>query len=385
MDAGKQPLDIVRALSNSEELDAQPFKEEGTRDESIASHSPGSSNSTSSPQAFDVRGTESFETNGQSTQAQESLRESGYYNMLESRTTNSSFEQFYSSFSRSTGDSNGSIQGYTAVGSYLSGQSNMGETAGNHTLASSQITHSQPQMAPPTESLTNPGLANAHQTSKYTTGNQSLFCEPLFDHTDYYRATSVVRPMQQNAHIGPREGMISQDIHTSIPQEQLLGTTETVVPNFDASSSASIISEQATEDTSATSLRVHPNYRNHFNNLTLSSSIRANGYPRYIQDVQIRNIFVPNWAVTSLNTEPDPGGLDDAFGDIFKKATVLLKNGEPVYRVVGDHPNIAALYDQEEFDKSCLLSQWAARMVHSVKRQGKLCLSGIAYKVYWNS
>lgn len=125
MDAGKQPLDIVRALSNSEELDAQSFKEERTRDESIASYSQGSSNSTSSPQAFDVRGTESFGTNGQSTQAQESLRESGYYSMLESRTTNSSFEQFYPSFSQSTGDSNGSVQGYTTVSSYLPGQSNL--------------------------------------------------------------------------------------------------------------------------------------------------------------------------------------------------------------------------------------------------------------------
>jgi hypothetical protein len=36
MDAGKQPLHIVRALSNSEELDAQSFRGEGTRDESIA-------------------------------------------------------------------------------------------------------------------------------------------------------------------------------------------------------------------------------------------------------------------------------------------------------------------------------------------------------------
>jgi hypothetical protein len=228
-------------------------------------------------------------------------------------------------------------------------------------------------MASPTESLINPGLANAHQTiTAYPAGNQSLFFEPLFDHTDYYLATSVVRPMQQNAHIGPREGPDSQDTQTMISQEQLLGTIETAVPNFDTyPPSDSIISKHAAGDIPAASLQAHPNYRNHFNNLTLSSSIRANGYPRYIQDAQIRNIFVPNWAVTSLNTEPDPGGLEDAFGDIFKEATGLLKKGEPVHHIVGNHPNIAALYDQEQFDKSCLLSQWAARMVHSVKRQGE--------------
>lgn len=228
-------------------------------------------------------------------------------------------------------------------------------------------------MASPTKGLTNPGLTIAHQTTiAYPAGSQSLFCEPLFDHTDYYLATSVVRPMQQNAHIGPREGTVSQNIPTNIPQGQLLESTGTIIPNFDTySPSESISSKQAAEDIPATSPRVHPNYRNHFNNLTLSSSIRANGYPRYIQDAQVRNIFVPNWAVTSLNTEPDPGGLDDAFGDIFKKATGLLQKGEPVHRIVGNHPNIAALYDQEQFDKSCLLSQWAARMVHSVKRQGE--------------
>lgn len=127
MDAGKQPLDIVQALSNGEELEAQSFKEEGTRDESIAAFSQvcrlpgltsitgGSSDSTSSPQACNVQGTESFGTSGQSTLVQAS----GYCSMMESITTNSSFEQLYPSFSRSAGDSHGSVQGYTAVSSYL--------------------------------------------------------------------------------------------------------------------------------------------------------------------------------------------------------------------------------------------------------------------------
>lgn len=133
MDAGKQPLDIVQALSNGEESEAQSFKEEGTRDESIAAFSQvcrlprltsiagGSSDSTSSPQACDVQGTESFGTSGQSTLAQES----GYNNMMESVTMNSSFEQLYPSFSCSAGDSHGSVQGYNAVSSYLPKQSNL--------------------------------------------------------------------------------------------------------------------------------------------------------------------------------------------------------------------------------------------------------------------
>lgn len=135
------------------------------------------------------------------------------------------------------------------------------------------------------------------------------------------------------------------------------------VPSFD---------EAKPTDEGPSSMRIHPNVRNHFNNLSLSSSIRVNGYPRHIQDAQVRNIFVPNWAATSLNTVPDPGGLDDAFSDIYQQATGLLKDGESITKIFGHHPNIAALYDQQEFDRSCLLSQWAARMVHSVKRKGEL-------------
>ncbi|GAB0137521.1 hypothetical protein EsDP_00005781 [Epichloe bromicola] len=153
---------------------------------------------------------------------------------------------------------------------------------------------------------------------------------------------------------------------------------------FEASSQTKlIIPVPTTEDIPATSLRIHPNYRNHFNNLSLSSSIRTNCYPRHIQDVQIQNIFVPNWAVTSLNTEPDPGGLDDAFGDVYKRETNLFKEGEPADHIAGNHPNIAALYDQAEFDKSCLLSQWAARMVYSVKGRGYDFTCFASMSVFW--
>ncbi|KAM0468116.1 hypothetical protein ACHAP7_011185 [Fusarium lateritium] len=303
--------------------------------------------------------------------------------MMESTAMDSSPEKLYPSFSHSSLDSKGSVQGYATTPA---------ETFGNYPFEPSQMMYSQPQMALTSESLTNEmpqavptGRLNAYQkVITYTTGNPGLFFEPLFDHTDYYLATSGTRPMQQNAYAGPLEDINSQDANMTVPQEQPLGTTNTTTPNLDSSSQIEpAASEQNAEEVPTTSPTVHPNYSNHFNNLTLSSSIRANGYPRYIQDAQIRNIFVPNWAVTSLNTEPDPGGLDDAFGDIFKKATGLLKKGEPVHRIVGDHPNIAALYDQEEFDKSCVLSQWAARMVHSVKRQGYDFTCFASMNVFW--
>jgi hypothetical protein len=180
-----------------------------------------------------------------------------------------------------------------------------------------------------------------------------MFFEPLFNHTDFYLTTAAVR--SDNSHSNETQF----DDH---PQNESFG------PEYSASTFDKSTSTKPNEGT----MRIHPNVRNHFNNLSLSSSIRVNGYPRNIQDAQIRNIFVPNWAATSLNTVPDPGGLDDAFADIYQQATGLLKDGEPLTKIFGHHPNIAALYDQQEFDRSCLLSQWAARMVHSVKRQGEL-------------
>lgn len=120
----------------------------------------------------------------------------------------------------------------------------------------------------------------------------------------------------------------------------------------------------------ATLLRIHSNYGNSFGNLPLSSSIRANNYPPDVQAAQLRNFTVPIWAVTTLNTLPDPGGLREAFTSVYSEATRLLQQGAALEKVVGKHPEIAALFDQEEFDKSTILSRWAAQMVHSVKLKG---------------
>lgn len=206
-------------------------------------------------------------------------------------------------------------------------------------------------------------------------GSRSLFFEPLFNHTDYYLTTTASTTGQslENSHQGT---MNHSGTESLISPDASLSSGYPPVPSFDGSNQSKSTDQVRlnSEQMSTSSLRVHPNLRNHFNNLSLSSSIRANGYPRNIQEAQIRNIFVPNWAAASLNTVPDPGGLQDAFGDIYKHAAGLIKGGEPMHHIAGHHPNIAALYDQQEFDRSCLLSQWAARMVHSVKRQGKQLL-----------
>ncbi|KAJ4318504.1 hypothetical protein N0V84_006830 [Fusarium piperis] len=132
---------------------------------------------------------------------------------------------------------------------------------------------------------------------------------------------------------------------------------------------------KSSERRRATLLRIHSNYGNYFGNLPLSSSIRANNYPSDVQAAQLRNFTVPIWAVKTLNTLPDPGGLREAFTSVYNEATRLLQEGTALDKVVGKHPEIAALFDQEEFDKSTLLSRWAAQMVHSVKLKGTLIVA----------
>ncbi|KAF4493718.1 aflatoxin efflux pump AFLT [Fusarium agapanthi] len=202
----------------------------------------------------------------------------------------------------------------------------------------------------------------SHQTER-----ASLFFQPLFNHNDYYLSTSITTPVPQE----------KRDIDSgtlSVANEHPESTHGNVTTK---------LSRPAEEKLQDTTLRTYPNYEYNFGNLALSNSIRANGYPRHIQDAQIRNIFVPSWAATTLNTELDPGDMSNAFGDIYQNATSLLTKGEPVNRVIGHHPNIAALYDQDQFDRSCLLSQWAARMVHSVKCQGYDFTCFASMNVFW--
>ncbi|KAL9560765.1 hypothetical protein ACKAV7_015082 [Fusarium commune] len=237
---------------------------------------------------------------------------------------------------------------------------------------SSQLSYSQSSIISTNNPLLDelPPLIHQHDNERviaHQKEHTSLFFQPLFNHNDYYLSTSITTPV-------PQETQYIDSATLSAANEY----PESTHANFTTE-----LSSPAEEKLQDTALRIYPNYENNFGNLALSNSIRANGYPRHIQDAQIRNIFVPSWAATPLNTELDPGNMSNAFGDIYQNATGLLKKGEPVNRVIGDHPNIAALYDQDQFDRSCLLSQWAARMVHSVKCQGYDFTCFASMNVFW--
>jgi hypothetical protein len=117
---------------------------------------------------------------------------------------------------------------------------------------------------------------------------------------------------------------------------------------------------------------IHPNLNidNLFSNMPLSSSIGNNHYPANIQDTQISNLFLPVWAMLPISTVPGPGSLGCAFSSILQEAASLKNMGVSIEQIIETHPNIAALFDDDEFRNSGILSKWAAGMVHGVFLKG---------------
>jgi hypothetical protein len=71
-----------------------------------------------------------------------------------------------------------------------------------------------------------------------------------------------------------------------------------------------------------------------------------------------------------INTVPDPGSLKRAVPSILQQATGLMNMGVPVEQVIEIHPNVAALWDEDVYSHSGVLSKWAVGMTHSVYMKG---------------
>lgn len=84
---------------------------------------------------------------------------------------------------------------------------------------------------------------------------------------------------------------------------------------------------------------------------------------------------LPSWALMTLNTRSASGSMGSAFMMIHAKFTALIQTGRAQSDIFGRLPNVSALFDRSEYQKSSLLSQWAASMVHGFKLQGLCCFS----------
>lgn len=109
---------------------------------------------------------------------------------------------------------------------------------------------------------------------------------------------------------------------------------------------------------------------NFFCNLPVSSGILANHHSQSVQNQQLTHLSMPRWAMMCIKSGADPGPISAALEDIRDEILASLKEGLSWDVLVGPHPYVAALFDEDGFTRAPRLSQWAASMVHSVKQKG---------------
>jgi hypothetical protein len=157
---------------------------------------------------------------------------------------------------------------------------------------------------------------------------------------------------------------------TGSPAETMIGRHQSA--RKDNTTRYAGLTHLSNRQTPVDTIRIHPNFnlRNSFGNMPFSSSVRANNYPTDVQDAQVNNLFLPTWAMMTVSTRPDPGSIKEAFYGLFRETTSMLESGTPVDAVIERHPNIAALLDEAEYNRSGILSKWSAGMVHSAQLRG---------------
>lgn len=107
------------------------------------------------------------------------------------------------------------------------------------------------------------------------------------------------------------------------------------------------------------------------NNLSFSNHFMSTLYPGDNQDINTNDVYLPTWAMLPINTILDPGSLRGAIPNVLRDATNMINMGTPLGEVLETHPNIAALFDEDVYNNSGILSKWAVGMVHGVCLKGK--------------
>jgi hypothetical protein len=123
-------------------------------------------------------------------------------------------------------------------------------------------------------------------------------------------------------------------------------------------------------------IRIHPNLdiSNLFGNIPFSNNVhnvQPGNFTANVPNLQVSDLSVPTWAILPVNTWSGAGTLEHAFSGVMQQATDLVNMGVPVEQIIETHPNVAALFDEDEFKKSGILSKWAVGMVHGAYLQGQ--------------
>jgi hypothetical protein len=242
----------------------------------------------------------------------------------------------------------------------------------------SQNTAWSPSGSLPQSAFVPPGKAKQPSIAD----EQSFLC-PLFDRDDYLLAKAEADAESDD---GAEDDVDERNIDPRLTQQTL---TFDLRPIPSASSKRSSHSQRrsphrqhrvrsiypthlAGRQPIVNTIRIHPNLdiRSFFDNVPFSTRTGPSQYPSEPQDAHTGNIFLPTWAMLPINTVPDPGSLRRTVPGVLQEATNLINSGRPVEDIIEKHPNIAALFDEEVFRNSGILSKWAVGMVHGVFLKG---------------
>ncbi|KIW07185.1 hypothetical protein, variant [Verruconis gallopava] len=124
-----------------------------------------------------------------------------------------------------------------------------------------------------------------------------------------------------------------------------------------------------------------------FGNLDFSSGIRANNYPSSIQNQQVSNLFTPQWAkmiVPIMLPEGHPmKAMHDSMLDMWSEGRRLLQGGASLHSIAGSHPQLSAILNDQDYERAPILSQWASRLVYSIKESNRYFVCYASMYVFW--
>lgn len=124
-----------------------------------------------------------------------------------------------------------------------------------------------------------------------------------------------------------------------------------------------------------------------FGNMDFSSGILANGWPEEIQKQQISNLFAPRWLKMTVPTIVPEGHafklMNDSLVETFVRFRQMLADGTPLLEIAGSHPHLAAIMDDDKYAQAPPLTQWACRMVYSIKETNRLFVCYASLYLFW--
>ncbi|EDU49748.1 DUF3425 multi-domain protein [Pyrenophora tritici-repentis] len=221
-----------------------------------------------------------------------------------------------------------------------------------------------------------PPLAKGKQTPSGASASEQAFLAPLFDREDYLLAKEILDGESEedddpeDRRIDPRllQHKSTFDV-TGAPasSSNVYPCSQRPSPHRQHTFRSIYPTHLAGRQPIVNAVRVHHNLDiGHIfgNNMSFSNRFMSTGYPADNQDTNSNDFYLPTWAMLPINTISDPGSLRGAIPNMLREAVHMIQMGRPLSEVLEPHPNIAALFDEDVFNNSGILSKWAVGMVH---------------------